>query len=167
MEQQLSLETNQDSDGSLQKNRESFYKLILPIPRFPFIPTMVAPISKLVESIRRLSRNDATLATLDLRSNKVGDIGARLLAEALAINSTLTTLDLYKNQVGAAGAGRLAEALAVNSTLTILNLYSNKIEAEGAERLGEALSTSRITRWEQQEVGGWHFVHGNEDEGAR
>ena len=72
---------------------------------------MAATNSKLDEAIRRLSRNDATLTTLDLYGNQVGDEGAGRLAEALATNSTLTSLNVRWNGVGAAGAGRLAEAL--------------------------------------------------------
>ena len=72
---------------------------------------MAATNNRLDEAIRRLSRNDATLSTLDLIYNPVGAAGAGLLAAALATNSTLTTLILEGNGVGDEGAGRLAEAL--------------------------------------------------------
>jgi len=77
--------------------------------------------------------------------NRIGDDGARALAEALKANSTLTTLDLNRacclippsvvvicyirmiygcldNSIGDNGARALAEALKANSTLTNLDL---------------------------------------------
>ena len=103
---------------------------------------MASPNDQLEEAIRRLSRNDATLTTLDLLSNDVGDEGAGRLAAALATNSILITLDLSSNQVGDEGAARLAEALAINSTLTTLDLYKNQVGDEGAGRLAVALATN-------------------------
>ena len=44
---------------------------------------MAATNNRLDEAIRRLSRNDATLSTLDLIYNPVGAAGAGLLAAAL------------------------------------------------------------------------------------
>ena len=101
---------------------------------------MAASNNKLDDVIRRLSRNDATLTTLDLRSNQVGAAEAGRLAEALKINSTLIILHLEGNEVADEGVERLAEALASNSTLTTLNLGYNGMGAEGAGRLAEVLT---------------------------
>ena len=105
---------------------------------------MAATNSKLDEAIRRLSRNDTTLTSLDLKGNifgnQVGDEGALRLAEALTQNSTLTSLNLIFNKMGGEGAGRLAEALVINSTLITLDLSSNQVGDEGAARLAEALA---------------------------
>src|SRR3989338_8396920 len=109
---------------------------------FPPHLIMSASNNKLDETIRSLSRNDATLTALYLCSNEVGDEGAGRLAEALTTNSTLTTLDLEENRVGDEGAGRLAEALVTNSTLTTLYLGSNQVGDEGAGRLAQALVTN-------------------------
>ena len=105
-------------------------------------PTMASTNDQLEEAIRRLSRNDATLTTLDLLSNDVGDEGAGRLAAALATNSILITLDLSSNQVGDEGAARLAEALAINSSLTTLDLWNNEVGDEAVGRLAEALATN-------------------------
>ena len=91
------------------------------------------------EVVLRLCDSDATLTTLDLNRQKIGDEGARELAERLKKSTTLTTLHLYGNQIGAEGAKELAEALKMNSTLTTLNLSHNQIGDEGAKELAEAL----------------------------
>ena len=80
------------------------------------------------------------------QNNKIGDEGAKNMAEALSINNTLTTLHLavrfvyfleqsilkiddfieiqhsQDNKIGVEGAKNMAEALAINNTLTTLDL---------------------------------------------
>ena len=48
-------------------------------------------------------RSNACLLTLKLARNKVNDVGAWELAEALKANRTLTLLDLTRNSVEEAG----------------------------------------------------------------
>src|SRR3989338_6644607 len=110
------------------------------LPFFLSLPTMAATNDKLDDAIFGLSHNVATLTSLNLSSNQLGDEGAGRLAEALAFNSTLTNLNLKSNNVGDKGASRLAEALATNSSLTSLNLMNNWVGDEGAGRLAEALA---------------------------
>jgi hypothetical protein len=81
----------------------------------------------------------ATLTSLDLVSNRIGEAGATQLAECLRVNATLTSLQLASNRIGAAGATQLAECLRVNATLTSLNLGGNGIGATGATQLAECL----------------------------
>ena len=71
--------------------------------------------------------SNATLTSLDVSSNQIGDAGA----QALAANTTLTSLDVSYNQIGGAGA----QALAANSALTALNVSSNHIGGAGAQAL--------------------------------
>ena len=44
--------------------------------------------------VARMLRVNSSLLTLDLSKNKVGDFGAKLLAEYLADNATLRVLNL-------------------------------------------------------------------------
>ena len=74
---------------------------------------------------------------LDLKDNNMGDPGAQALAESLKINTTLRELLLEQNNIGAAGAEALAETLKTNSSLRTLWLGGNNIGAAGAEALGE------------------------------
>jgi hypothetical protein len=52
-------------------------------------------------------RNNGCLLTLKLARNKVNDVGAWELAEALKENKTLTLLDLTRNSVEEAGEFRV------------------------------------------------------------
>ena len=54
-----------------------------------------------------------TAVMVELRSNRIANHGAGLLAEALAGNHTLRTLDLQRNDVKCQGAIGLAAALQV------------------------------------------------------
>ena len=56
------------------------------------------------EAIERLSRNDPTLTSLNLYSNRIGVDGARALADALKENRTLSSLNLDGNRIGDDGA---------------------------------------------------------------
>ena len=53
----------------------------------------------------------ASLATLELSYNKIGDSGAEGLGRALAASSTLTTLDLVNCGMTAGGAAHLADGV--------------------------------------------------------
>ncbi|KAF9287718.1 hypothetical protein BGZ68_001387, partial [Mortierella alpina] len=92
----------------------------------------------LVEALK----TNSTLTTLDLRSNSIGDDGAKALAEALKTNKTVAILDLRQNSIRYGGAQALSEALKSNSTLTTLDLRSNAFGSSGAQALSEALKTN-------------------------
>ena len=79
---------------------------------------------------------------LDLDRNNMGDPGAQALAESLKINTTLKILHLEQNNIGTAGAEALAESLKINSSLGTLWLGGNNIGAAGAEALAESLKTN-------------------------
>eukprot|EP01094_Clydonella_sp_ATCC50884_P025647 TRINITY_DN6830_c0_g1_i2.p2 TRINITY_DN6830_c0_g1~~TRINITY_DN6830_c0_g1_i2.p2 ORF type:complete len:306 (+),score=11.98 TRINITY_DN6830_c0_g1_i2:189-1106(+) len=81
------------------------------------------------------------LRVLNLRYNKVGDKGAALLASALQDSlMTLEELDLEDNKISDEGAGRIADALRSNTAMVVLNLNNNfGIGMEGAKRLAHGL----------------------------
>ncbi|XP_004349727.2 hypothetical protein CAOG_01221 [Capsaspora owczarzaki ATCC 30864] len=70
------------------------------------------------------------------------DLGAQAIAEALKVNTTLTYLNLDGNQIGDAGAKVLAEALKGHTTLTGLGLNKSQIGEVGAQAIGEALKVN-------------------------
>ena len=84
-----------------------------------------------------------SLTTLELRSNRIGNHGAGVLAEALAGNHTLLVLDLQRNEITCQGAIGLAAALQVNRTLRVLNVRFNEISDSGASALGKALQANK------------------------
>ena len=86
---------------------------------------------------------------LDLNGSNAGDGGAQALGESLKINVTLRCLQLRENNIGAAGAQALGESLKVNSSLKELGLHYNNIGDAGAEALAESLkiNSSLGTLW--------------------
>ena len=76
------------------------------------------------ESIAETLRVNATLTSLNLSKNSIGDHGAKSLSEALKVNVSLNNLNLSVNSIGAAGAESVADALKRNATLTLLDYQS-------------------------------------------
>ncbi|RNF25074.1 putative paraflagellar rod component [Trypanosoma cruzi] len=70
------------------------------------------------------------------------DASVRLLCQALLLNATVTSLDLSKNIVGDIGVASIAEMLMTNSVITHLNLSDNSISNRGPQRLCAALRTN-------------------------
>ena len=70
------------------------------------------------------------------------------MAEALRVNASLKTLELNLNKIGDAGAAAIANAIAVNASVTKLYLYHNKIGDEGAKALASALEVNASLKLE-------------------
>ena len=83
------------------------------------------------------------LSALELRSNRIGNHGAGVLAEALAGNTNLQVLDLQRNDIKCQGAIGLAAALQVNRSLRVLNVRFNEIADSGASAIGKALQANK------------------------
>eukprot|EP00435_Cladocopium_sp_Y103_P051607 s276_g16.t1 len=86
---------------------------------------------------------NSVIDRLNLNGNNIGDAGAQALAESLKINLSLKELDLRDNNIGAAGAQALAEALKINATLRYLYLQDNNIGVAGAQALAAGLLQNR------------------------
>ena len=87
---------------------------------------------------------NATLTSLNLASNNIGDEGATKLARCLRLkNNTLKCLDLDSNKIGVAGAMQLSECLRINTALKSLCLSSNRIGDAGATRLARCLCANK------------------------
>lgn len=72
-------------------------------------------------------------------SARIGDDGAKALADALKQKNSLTWLELNYTDICAEGAKALGDALKQNATLRVLNLQSCKIGDEGAKALSDVL----------------------------
>jgi Leucine Rich repeat len=79
---------------------------------------------------------------LDLRCCNIGHEEAKVIAKELSFNATLVSLNLEINLVGDIGASALAVALQKNKTLTLLNLENNGIGAFGPNIDQESIITS-------------------------
>jgi len=78
---------------------------------------------------------------LNLRTNRIDDVGAGTVSEFLKYNTTLTKLNLGDNKIGDDGAGLLSEVLIKNSTVTELNLEENNVKHLG-KMLGDLLKVN-------------------------
>ena len=96
--------------------------------------------------LERLRSNDASITSLDLWLERIGDERAIVLADILSNNTNVTYLNLADNDIGEAGAIAIADALRVNTSLTILLLTENKIGKAGAQALAEALKVNPTLR---------------------
>eukprot|EP00435_Cladocopium_sp_Y103_P058824 s677_g20.t2 len=82
----------------------------------------------------------------DLHGRKMGDSGAKVVAEALK-SSTTVWLGLYDNEIREQGAEALAESFKSNGNLEKLYLQNNKIGGRGAEALAESLKNNGSLEW--------------------
>lgn len=84
---------------------------------------------------------NATLTSLNLRGNWLGDEGVEAIAVALEGNRTLRRLGLTRNKIGPAGFRSFARALRANRTLTAIDLSENRdtSDDEGAVAVAEAV----------------------------
>jgi Ran GTPase-activating protein (RanGAP) involved in mRNA processing and transport len=79
------------------------------------------------------------LQSLDLRSNRIGNLGATILADALCHNRTLLQLYLNGNHLDNRGVARLGAALCTNQHLRTLDLQRNDFDDTGAAAFSNAL----------------------------
>ena len=91
---------------------------------------------------------NTTLKSINLWDNRIGDEGAKALAEAIETYGTqLQTLNLWGNKIGNEGAVAFAELLRNNqSALRDLILVYNEIGDEGGDDLVDALDQNEGIR---------------------
>jgi len=88
----------------------------------------------------------STTQRLYLGNNDIGDEGAEALADSLKSNSSLVELYLPSNNIGDRGAEALAESLQINGSLGQLDLQNNNIGDPGTEVLAAGLMQNRSLR---------------------
>ena len=86
------------------------------------------------------------LRTLSLSGNKMGDLGAKLVADFLRGNGTLKVLHISENNIGDVGAKYIAECLQVNTSLQDLWLGINSIGCEGAKYIARSLYSNEALK---------------------
>lgn len=75
-------------------------------------------------------KSNLTVGHVDLRNNRVNNVGAKYIGEMLASNTTITHLDLSWNDLGADGGLALLEGLKHNSTVLDCQLSGSKVGEE-------------------------------------
>jgi len=98
------------------------------------------------KTIANALKNNKTLKTLCLWSNKITDEGAIALADALKDNKTLLELRLADNRITDIGVSALADRLKINNTLQVLGLSGNKITDSGAISLARLVFKNDVLK---------------------
>ena len=101
---------------------------------------------KATERLAQALGGNTHVTTLRL-GNKIGDAGAKALAQMLEHNTTLEVLDLSGNvSISAHGIKSLAKVLETNTTLTSLNLSGTNVKQQACEALGRMLKVNTTLR---------------------
>ena len=93
-----------------------------------------------------LKTKNVTLEELLMWNNKIGCDGCDIIYRCLTANTTLITLDLSENRLGNDGFFKLIKALEVNHTLRNLILWSNGITSAGIQIFVRFLKTEYTER---------------------
>jgi len=88
-------------------------------------------------------KSNLTIGHVDLRNNRINNVGAKYLGEMLVANTTITHLDLSWNDLGVDGGIALLDGLKHNSTLIDCQLSGSKV---GEETLHEVAFLLRRNR---------------------
>merc|ERR1719473_151463 len=88
-------------------------------------------------------KSNLTIGHVDLRNNRINNIGAKHIAEMLKANTTITHLDLSWNDLGVDGGIALLDGLKRNQTLIDCQLSGSKV---GEETLHEVAFILRRNR---------------------
>jgi hypothetical protein len=88
-------------------------------------------------------KSNLTIGHVDLRNNRINNIGAKHVAEMLKANTTITHIDLSWNDLGVDGGVALLDGLKRNQTLIDCQLSGSKV---GEETLHEVAFLLRRNR---------------------
>jgi hypothetical protein len=82
---------------------------------------------------------NSILQKINLSGNYIEDEGAKWISEAIKMNSSLQEINLSGNSIGEEGAKWISEGIKVNSTLQELNLSHNFIGDEGVKWIAKGI----------------------------
>ena len=99
--------------------------------------------SKGAKVIAEAIRLNTTLEKLDLSFNKLSDDGATFISDGLKTNKSLQELKISRNDISSKGAKVIAEAIRLNTTLEKLDLSFNKLSDDGASFISDGLKTNK------------------------
>ena len=100
-----------------------------------------------IVAISSMIKQNTSLTSISLVSNKLSDKDLEMICEALALNSTVKWLDLSKNRIGEEGAHHLNRLLKRNATIISLKLYKTRIGDAGAIAIATGLKNNVSLRY--------------------
>ena len=71
-----------------------------------------------IKAIAQAISVSASLTSIDVSVNGLGDEGAKHITKGIAVSASLTSIDLYRISIGPAGAKYMADAIASSASLT-------------------------------------------------
>ena len=80
-----------------------------------------------------LKQENCVLESLHLANNRASDLGAKAIAQAMAINKSLIHIDITYNNINDDGLCRTAESLLHNQTLLSFKLFGNHFGQDSME----------------------------------
>jgi len=90
-----------------------------------------------------LSAEGLNVPHLELGNNQIGNDGAAALGKFLESNKSVSKVYLNNNQIGDVGAAAIAAGITNNGKVSVLDLSNNKIGAAGALAIRELLASNR------------------------
>lgn len=96
-----------------------------------------------VQALCDVLKFNLTIGHVDLRNNRINNVGAKAIGEMLTANTTITHLDLSWNDLGVDGGVALLDGLKHNSTIIDCQLSGSKV---GEETLHEVAFLLRRNR---------------------
>lgn len=94
-----------------------------------------------------LANPNCVLESLNISSNRLVDLGAKAMAQAISQNNTLIHIDLTNNNIQNEGLSRLAEALFHNTTMLSFKLFGNHFDQECLKLFHRLFQTPRTNEW--------------------
>ena len=92
---------------------------------------------------RYLKGEECKLESLIMAVNRVVDIGAKFIAQALAVNRSLIHVDLTTNRIGDEGLSRISESLFHNQVLMSFKLFGNNFAQQSLRLFHRLFKTER------------------------
>jgi Ran GTPase-activating protein (RanGAP) involved in mRNA processing and transport len=83
--------------------------------------------------------DEGTIVRIGIGGERISDVSAISLANALTSNSAVASVCLNRNGISSEGAASIAKALETNTTLRNLNMGSNALRDDGAKVLATGL----------------------------
>merc|ERR1719356_2366035 len=96
-----------------------------------------------VQALCDVLKSNLTIGHVDLRNNRINNVGAKCVGDMLTSNTTITHLDLSWNDLGVDGGVALLDGLKHNQTLIDCQLSGSKV---GEETLHEVAFLLRRNR---------------------